>query len=818
MNAVEAESQALLPQRASAPASTWVRKTIVGACVLSGCAVVAVVVTGGFPGTSLANTRSPLGDAKPLPLSPRQRARLQARIARARMGQTMVDAETIQAPTFDELKPLQQFNTVGDGGVDGSNFHHQNIFHNYPGHEGCQTACEGDHVTFETCQAKYYCEWDVGKCWSAVGPDPCPESKQAMYDMWEDHYNDYETGLHHWLDGFPASFDNYAYPGTIGCESTCEGINMDEKTCGSMFFCEWDEGKCWSAVGPNECPQTVHEMHELWYEYVHKHLQPDGIAATPTPSPLPWFTPIPTPAGTPEPTPTLFDAGGHPTAAPTTTYDAKGHVVATPAPTYYDAQGHVVVSEPTPLPVLYDAQGHPTAEPTAHIDASGHVMVTHPTYYDAQGHVVPTPTPQYFDVSGNPVAAPTTAYDAKGKVLATPTPVYYDEKGKPVPTPKPLFFDVRGHPVSTPAAVTTATAMPTVMYDAAGHPTATPAPTYYDAQGHVVVSEPTPLPVLYDAQGHPTAEPTAHIDASGHVMVTPTPTYYDAQGHVVPTPTPQYFDVSGNPVAAPTTAYDAKGKVLATPTPVYYDEKGKPVPTPKPLFFDVRGHPVSTPAAVTTATAMPTVMYDAAGHPTATPTPPSVEPVAHDSAGPVPTPTPTAVTKKKEKESLPGHHHEHFDHEYPGTEGCEAICEGHGFGEEECNAMFFCEFADGRCYSALGPNPCPNTEAELKDAWKDFDTDYETTSNATLEKLLPDAPDKNIYNPLYKHPSFEGNWVGYPGTKGCEATCEGVDVDEQACASMFYCVWDGGRCYSGVGPNPCPLTEQEMRDALAHER
>ena len=674
MNAVEAESQALLPQRASAPTSTWVRKTIVGACVLSGCAVAAVVVTGGFPGTSLANTRSPLGDAKPLPLSPRQRARLQARIARARMGQTMVDAETIEAPTFDELKPLQQFNTVGDGGVDGSDFHHQNIFHNYPGHEGCQTACEGDHVTFETCQAKYYCEWDVGKCWSAVGPDPCPESKEAMYDMWEDHYDDYETGLHHWLDGFPASFDNYAYPGTIGCESTCEGINMDEKTCGSMFFCEWDEGKCWSAVGPNECPQTVHDMHELWYEYVHKHLQPDGIAATPTPSPLPWFTPIPTPAGTPEPTPTLFDAGGHPTAAPTTTYDAKGHVVATPAPMYYDAQGHVVVPEPTPLPVLYDAQGHPTAEPTA------------------------------------------------------------------------------------------------------------------------------------------------HIDASGHVMVTPTPTYYDAQGHVVPTPTPQYFDVSGNPVAAPTTAYDAKGKVLATPTPVYYDEKGKPVPTPKPLFFDVRGHPVSTPAAVTTATAMPTVMYDAAGHPTATPTPPSVEPVAHDSAGPVPTLTPTAVRKEKEKESLPGHHHEHFDHEYPGTEGCEAICEGHGFGEEECNAMFFCEFADGRCYSALGPNPCPNTEAELKDAWKDFDTDYETTSNATLEKLLPDAPDKNIYNPLYKHPSFEGNWVGYPGTKGCEATCEGVDVDEQACASMFYCVWDGGRCYSGVGPNPCPLTEQVMRDALAHER
>ena len=306
-------------------------------------------------------------------------------------------------------------------------------------------------------------------------------------------------------------------------------------------------------------------------------------------------------------------------------------------------------------------------------------------------------------------------------------------------------------------------------------------------------------------------------------MATPVPTYYDAEGHVVPTPTPQYFDVSGNLVAAPTTTYDANGNVLATPTPVFYDNKGEPVPTPTPLFYDVRGNPVTVaPVAVATATAMPSVMFDAAGHPTATPTPPPTPPftprptatVAHDPAGPAPTPKATP-TKEKEDESLPGHHHEHFDHEYPGTEGCEAICEGHGFGEEECNAMFFCEFADGRCYSALGPNPCPNTEAELEDAWKDFDADYETASEVTLEN--PNKPDANLYGFLYEHPSFDGNWVGYPGTRGCEAECEGVDVDEQACASMFYCVWDEGKCYSGVGPNPCPLSEREMRDALAHE-
>ena len=699
MNAVEAESQALLPQRASAPASTWVRKTIVGACVLSGCAVAAVVVTGGVPGTSLANTRTPLGDAKPLPLSPRQRARLQTRIARARMGQTMVDAEKIEAPIFDELEPLQQFNTVGDGGVDGSDFHHQNIFHEYPGFEGCETECEGDHVTFDMCRAKYYCEWDVGRCWSAVGPDPCPASQQAMYDMWEEHYDDYETGLHHWLDGFPASFDNYVYPGTIGCEATCEGINIDEATCGTMFFCEWDEGKCWSAVGPNECPKTVHDMHELWYEYVHKHVEPDGIPPPPTPSPLPVFTATPTPAATPEPRPTMSI----------------------------------------------------TPRPTANFDAAGRLVVV--------------PTPTLFDAVGHPTAAPTTTYDGNGNVVVTPTP------------------------------------------------------TYYDANGHEVVPEPTPVPVLYDAQGHPTAEPTAKVDSSGRVVATPVPTYYDAEGHVVPTPTPQYFDVSGNLVAAPTTTYDANGNVLATPTPVFYDNKGEPVPTPTPLFYDVRGNPVSVaPVAVATATAMPSVMFDAAGHPTATPTPPfTARPTAtvtYDPAGPAPTPTstPTAAAKEKEDESLPGHHHEHFDHEYPGTEGCEAICEGHGFGEEECNAMFFCEFADGRCYSALGPNPCPNTEAELEDAWKDFDADYETASNATLEHL--NKPDENLYGTLYEHPTFHGNWVGYPGTRGCEAVCEGVDVNEQACAGMFYCVWDEGRCYSGVGPNPCPNTQEELETAL----
>jgi chromosome segregation ATPase len=45
------------------------------------------------------------------------------------------------------------------------------------------------------------------------------------------------------------------YPGTAGCEATCEGNDIDEHACAAIgSFCEWGEGKCWSAVGPNPCP------------------------------------------------------------------------------------------------------------------------------------------------------------------------------------------------------------------------------------------------------------------------------------------------------------------------------------------------------------------------------------------------------------------------------------------------------------------------------------------------------------------------------------------------------------------------------------
>ena len=46
----------------------------------------------------------------------------------------------------------------------------------YPGVAGCEATCESDDVaTQEDCDAiGPFCEWGEGKCWSAVGPDPCP--------------------------------------------------------------------------------------------------------------------------------------------------------------------------------------------------------------------------------------------------------------------------------------------------------------------------------------------------------------------------------------------------------------------------------------------------------------------------------------------------------------------------------------------------------------------------------------------------------------------------------------------------------------------
>jgi hypothetical protein len=93
----------------------------------------------------------------------------------------------------------------------------------------------------------------------------------------------------------------------------------------------------------------------------------------------------------------------------------------------------------------------------------------------------------------------------------------------------------------------------------------------------------------------------------------------------------------------------------------------------------------------------------------------------------------------------------------------------------------------------------------------------------------------NFANEITVDPIFDD---GYPGVAGCEATCEGWDVDEASCDEMPGCVWEydgwemeslglemsgasgGGRCWSAVGPEPCPEDAElaaELAARLAEE-
>lgn len=54
----------------------------------------------------------------------------------------------------------------------------------------------------------------------------------------------------------------------------------------------------------------------------------------------------------------------------------------------------------------------------------------------------------------------------------------------------------------------------------------------------------------------------------------------------------------------------------------------------------------------------------------------------------------------------------------------------------------------------------------------------------------------------------------YPGVEGCEATCEGTNVDEATCVQNFNCEWMAGKCWSRVGPAQCAASEQDLLAAL----
>ena len=666
------ESVSLLAaKRVAAPASTWVRKAIAGTVLVAGCAVAAVAYA--QAGAS-ANTHAVLGAGAPQRLSPRQRAmrhyvaskrRYRVEGERSTLGQTTALAQ--QAAEFDSLTPDQQFAEVGDGGVDGSDFHHMNVYHVYPGVEGCETTCEGESVTKEQCDSMFFCEYDVGKCWSGVGRYPCPANEQELYDIWDDHYDDYETGMHHDLAAFP----DYVYPGTYGCEATCEHVEMSQAQCDSMFYCEWDKDRCWSRVGPNECPATEKAMHDLWYEYEYKNEKVDGIPATPTPSPVPVYTAVPTP---------LPQIHVHATPMPTPVVEASS---------WTNADGSTVSK---------NADGSTTTT-----GADGTVVST-----DAAGVTTITATDGTTTVTGTDGTL-TTSTTANAAPTATATPAW-------TPTYKPGDVSDAStiHEVTLDGGVTTTSLTPTATH------TPTPLNVVTEANGVVVATN--------DGADVEAAQAEAEKAAAA------LPAGVQAQN----------LDLDGDDSTAPVVTETNVGVVV------------------------VDGSMVSTNDGV-------------------------------------------------ENSDTEHHHHLKFPHSYPGITGCEATCEGHGFTQNECDALFFCEWDDGACFSAVGSNPCPNTPEEMELRWLDYDSDSSTSTPSDVVERL-EIEEKQFHNPTYHHPTIPGAWVGYPGTDGCENVCESEAIDEATCGNMFFCVWDQDKCWSGVGPNNCPDTQEELDEMMNRKK
>jgi hypothetical protein len=666
------ESVSLLAaKRVAAPASTWVRKAIAGTVLVAGCAVAAVAYA--QAGAS-ANTHAVLGAGAPHRLSPRQRAmrhyvaskrRYRVEGERSTLGQTTALAQ--QAAEFDSLTPDQQFTEVGDGGVDGSDFHHMNVYHVYPGIEGCETTCEGESVTKEQCDSMFFCEYDVGKCWSGVGRYPCPANEQELYDIWDDHYDDYETGMHHDLAAFP----DYVYPGTYGCEATCEHVEMSQAQCDSMFYCEWDKDRCWSRVGPNECPATEKAMHDLWYEYEYKNDKVDGIPATPTPSPVPVYTAVPTP---------LPQVHVHATPMPTPVVEASS---------WTNADGSTVSK---------NADGSTTTT-----GADGTVVST-----DAAGVTTITATDGTTTVTGTDGTL-TTSTTANAAPTATATPAW-------TPTYKPGDVSDAStiHEVTLDGGVTTTSLTPTATH------TPTPLNVVTEANGVVVATN--------DGADVEAAQAEAEKAAAA------LPAGVQAQN----------LDLDGDYSTAPVVTETNVGVVV------------------------VDGSMVSTNDGV-------------------------------------------------ENSDTEDHHHLKFPHSYPGITGCEATCEGHGFTQNECDALFFCEWDDGACFSAVGSNPCPNTPEEMALRWLDYDSDASTSTPSEVTERL-EIEEKQFHNPTYHHPTIPGAWVGYPGTDGCENVCESEAIDEATCGNMFFCVWDQDKCWSGVGPNNCPDTQEELDEMMNRKK
>lgn len=143
-------------------------------------------------------------------------------------------------------------------------------------------------------------------------------------------------------------------------------------------------------------------------------------------------------------------------------------------------------------------------------------------------------------------------------------------------------------------------------------------------------------------------------------------------------------------------------------------------------------------------------------------TPQAAETAAQGSLGKQ---TPTA--ELGQSTTLPYDYPHYFNHEYPGTSGCEATCEGDSVTASQCASMFYCEWYQEKCWSKVGTAECPATEEELNELTDDtiIDTDREDPVACTVE-------------------------------------CEYETQTE--CSADVICVWTGGACFSKFS-EPCPV-------------
>ena len=185
MNTPEGENAPLLrapPRRPSYAAPSSVRNGV-AATLVAGCVVATLAVSGRLgreparverAATAVSSTEAPR-EAK-MGVAPGVHP------AETPLGNFFTDAwdstvgELVPSMSFAEPAPAPEGPPDADAEGDPSREAEAPGSDFYPGVIGCEATCESDDVaTQEDCDAiGPFCEWGEGKCWSAVGPDPCP--------------------------------------------------------------------------------------------------------------------------------------------------------------------------------------------------------------------------------------------------------------------------------------------------------------------------------------------------------------------------------------------------------------------------------------------------------------------------------------------------------------------------------------------------------------------------------------------------------------------------------------------------------------------